>query len=194
MEAEVDEMLKGGIVCPIHLENIRCVGPSLLAQKAHENTGLLLEELNHKVNDKCLKHGQLTAFDLPLHPRNGTYVRTLERSTRLHPLHQYNRATSAPSSFNCQGTGTFISLTFYEITVHSDSQPYIAFYLKEHGHFTHECMPFSQEAYLSSDMGQQMHDLITDGICKNFVDDGGLVENSFDEGMKKSCQILYHFN
>jgi len=38
MEEKVDEMLKGGIIRPIHPGDIRCVAPSVLAQKVHENT------------------------------------------------------------------------------------------------------------------------------------------------------------
>ncbi|EDR07197.1 uncharacterized protein LACBIDRAFT_328212 [Laccaria bicolor S238N-H82] len=57
MEAKVDEMLKGGIIRPIHPREVKCVAPSVLAQKAHENTGLSSDELKHKVNDECVKHG-----------------------------------------------------------------------------------------------------------------------------------------
>ena len=39
-------------------------------------------------------------------------------------------------------------------------------------------------------MGQQMHDLITDGTCENFVDDGRSAADSFDEGMAKLRWIL----
>ncbi|KIK00722.1 hypothetical protein K443DRAFT_52292, partial [Laccaria amethystina LaAM-08-1] len=35
MEAKVDEMLKGGIIRPIHPGDVRCVAPSVLAQKTH---------------------------------------------------------------------------------------------------------------------------------------------------------------
>ncbi|KIJ96626.1 hypothetical protein K443DRAFT_28104, partial [Laccaria amethystina LaAM-08-1] len=35
MEAKVDEMLKGGIIRPIHPGDVRCVVPSVLAQKTH---------------------------------------------------------------------------------------------------------------------------------------------------------------
>jgi len=35
-----------------------------------------------------------------------------------------------------------------------------------------------------------MHNLITDGTCENFVDDGGSAANSFKEGMAKLRRIL----
>ena len=65
MEAKVDEMLEAGIICPIYPEDIKCIAPSVLAQKVHENTGLSLDELKHKVNDECIKHDLPIAFDLP---------------------------------------------------------------------------------------------------------------------------------
>ena len=91
METKVDEMLKAGVIHPAHPGEVKCVAPSVLAHKLHENTGLSMEELKHKVNDECVKHSLPAAFDLPLahphpkmhlqlhHPRNGTYARTLER-------------------------------------------------------------------------------------------------------------------
>lgn len=39
-------------------------------------------------------------------------------------------------------------------------------------------------------VGQRMHDLITDGTCKNFVDDSGSAAGSFEEGMVKLRHIL----
>ena len=34
-------------------------------------------------------------------------------------------------------------------------------------------------------VGQRMHDLIADGTCENFVDDGGSAADSFSKGMAK---------
>jgi len=65
MEAKVDEMLKGGMIQPMHPGEVKCVAPSVLAQKIHGNTGLSSDELKHKVNDECVKHGLPSVFDLP---------------------------------------------------------------------------------------------------------------------------------
>ena len=65
METKVDEMLKAGVIRPAHPGEVKCVAPSVLAHKVHENTGLSTEELKHKVNDECVKHGLPAAFDLP---------------------------------------------------------------------------------------------------------------------------------
>ena len=68
MEAKVNNMLKAGIICPMHPGEVKCVAPSVLAHKVHENTGLSSNELKHKVNDECIKYGLLAAFDLPPRP------------------------------------------------------------------------------------------------------------------------------
>ena len=68
MATKVQEMLKGGIIRPMHPREVRCVAPSVLAHKVHENGGLSLDELQHKVNDECVKYGLPAAFDLPPRP------------------------------------------------------------------------------------------------------------------------------
>ena len=92
---------------------------------------------------------------------------------------------------------------FYGIAIHPDSQPYITFYLEGHGYFGYERMPFGitgGPSEFGHTVAQRMHDLITDGTCENFVDDGGSAADSFEEGMAKlrrsllspcnSCQAL----
>lgn len=41
-------------------------------------------------------------------------------------------------------------------------------------------------------VAQQMHNLIADRTCENFVDDGRLATDSFEEGMAKLHKILEH--
>ena len=65
MEAKVDDMLKAGVVCPMHPGEVKCTALSVLAHKVHGNTGLSLDKLKHKVNDECVKYGLPAAFDLP---------------------------------------------------------------------------------------------------------------------------------
>ena len=85
MVAKVQEMLKGGIICPMHPGEVRCVAPSVLAQKVHENKGLPLDELKHRVNDECVKYGLPAAFDLrPCPPHSdSTPMSTLPKKWRL---------------------------------------------------------------------------------------------------------------
>jgi len=204
MEVKVDEMLKGGIIRPMHPGEVKCVALSVLAQKAHENTGLSLDELKHKVNDECVKHGLPTAFDLPPRPlqSEGFPTTTSPKKWRLcQDFREINKVTPiapVPQGDICAkqlrlSGHRYIHIFdfaagFYGIAVHPDSQPYITFYLKGHGHFTYERMPFgitggpSEFGYV---VAQRMHDLIADGTCENFIDDGGSAADSFEEGMAK---------
>ena len=77
MATKVQEMLKGGIIRPMHPGEVCCVAPSVVAQKVHEGSGLSLDELQHKVNNECIKHGLPAAFDLPPHPPPSDNVSTM---------------------------------------------------------------------------------------------------------------------
>jgi len=66
----IDTMLSTGIIEPCTPEEVKCVSPTTLAQKAHQGMGLSLTELQHRVNDECITHGMEPKFDLP--PRTCT--------------------------------------------------------------------------------------------------------------------------
>lgn len=82
---------------------------------------------------------------------------------------------------------------FYAVTIHPESQPYITFYVESRGYFAYVRMPFgvtggpSEFAHLTA---RTMHDLIADGTCELFVDNGGSASDSFDEGLVKLRKIL----
>jgi hypothetical protein len=62
----LDKMLEAGIIAPINHSKVKCCGATTLAKKAHEGTGLHIEELQHQVNNECVTTGIPTAFkDLP---------------------------------------------------------------------------------------------------------------------------------
>ena len=204
MAAKVQEMLKGGIIRPMHPGEVRCVAPSVLAQKVHENTGLPLDELKHRVNDECVKYGLPAAFDLPPRPphSDSTPTSTLPKKWRLcQDFGEINKVTSiAPvpqgdirAKQLCLSGHRYIHVFdfaagFYGIAIHPDSQPYITFYLEGHGYFGYERMPFGitgGPSEFGHTVARRMHDLITDGTCENFVDDGGSAADSFEEGMAK---------
>jgi len=211
MEAKVDEMLKASIICPIHPGDVKCVAPSVLAQKAHENTGLSSDKLKHKVNDKCVKHGLPMAFDLPPRPlpaENKTTPISPKKWRLCQDFGEINKVmTIAPvpqgdiRAKQLQLSGhryvhVFdFAAGFYGIAIHPNSQPYITFYLEGHGHFAYERMPFGitgGPSEFGHMVGQHMHDPIADGTCENFVDDGGSAANLFEEGMAKLRRILEH--
>jgi hypothetical protein len=55
-------MLEAGIIAPINHSEVKCCGATTLAKKAHEGTGLNIEELQHRVNDECVTAGIPSAF------------------------------------------------------------------------------------------------------------------------------------
>jgi hypothetical protein len=52
----LDKMLEAGTIAPINHSEVKCCGATTLAKKAHEGTGLNIEELQHQVNNKCMYH------------------------------------------------------------------------------------------------------------------------------------------
>jgi hypothetical protein len=44
------------------------VAQTVLAQKTHEGQGLDVDELKHRVNEQCLKHGFPDEFEMPPRP------------------------------------------------------------------------------------------------------------------------------
>ena len=209
MEAKVDEMLKVGIICSIHPGDIKCSAPSVLAQKAHENMGLSLDELKHKVNDECMKHDLPAVFDLPPRPTPTTDATSfvspkkwrlcqdfgeINKVTPIAPVPQGDIHAKQLRLSGHRYVHIFdFAAGFYGIAIHPDSQPYIMFHLEGRGHFAYECMPFGitgGPSEFGHTVGQRMHDLIADGTCENFVDDGGSAADSFKEGMAKLRRIL----
>jgi len=67
----IDKMLEADIIRPIPFRDDKCCGSTTLAKKAHEGGGLTLEELQHRVNDRCTEAGLPLAFEdlLPLRPQ-----------------------------------------------------------------------------------------------------------------------------
>jgi len=209
MAAKVQEMLKGGIIRPMHPGEVRCVAPSVLAQKAHKNTGLSLDELKHKVNDECINYGLPAAFDLPpcpppsddysvpIPPKKWCLCQDfgeINKVTTIAPVPQGDiRAKQLRLSGHRYLHVFDFAAGFYGIVIHPDSQPYIMFYVEGLGYFAYERMPFritGGPSEFGHMVAKHLHDLITDGTCENFVDDGGSVADSFEEGMAKLQRIL----
>jgi len=211
MVAKVQEMLKGGIIRPIHPGEVCCVAPSVLAQKAHGNMGLSLDELKHKVNNECIVYGLPAAFDLPPCPPSAINApaAALPKKWRLcQDFGEINKVMTialVPQGNICAKQLRLsghrylhvfnFAAGFYGIAIHPDSQPYIMFYIEGYGYFAYERMPFGitgGPSEFGHTVGQCMHNLITHGTCENFVDDGGSVADSFEEGMAKLRWILEH--
>ena len=65
LNKKIDEMLEVGVIEHVDPSQVKCVSPTVLAQKAHEGGGLTLEELQQRINAECAKIGIEPHFDLP---------------------------------------------------------------------------------------------------------------------------------
>ena len=86
-------MLEAEVIEPCKPEEVKCISPTTLAQKAHQGKGHSLAELQHRVNDECITNGMEPRFDLP--PRtaptrktttknpNGGFAKTSRKLTSL---------------------------------------------------------------------------------------------------------------
>jgi hypothetical protein len=211
IESKVDEMLEAGIIRPIHPRDVRFVAQTVLAQKTHEGQGLPLDELKHRINDQCLKHGLPGEFDMPPRPELSNVTAEgnkkqptkwrlcqdfngINRITEVAPIPQGDiRAKQLRLSGHRYIHVFDFAAGFYGIAVHPDSQPYITFYVEGRGYFAYQRMPFgvtggpSEFGHVTA---QRFHDLIAQTMLELFVDDGGMASNSFAEGMEKLRTLL----
>lgn len=154
MAAKVQEMLKEGIICPMHPREVCCVAPSVLAHKVHGNTGLSLDELKHKVNDECVTYGLPMVFDLSPHPPPSGDSSAeippkkwhlcqdfgeINKVTNIAPVPQGDIHAKQLHLLGHRYLHVFDFVAgFYCIAIHPDSQLYIMFYLEGYGYFTYE--------------------------------------------------------
>lgn len=61
----LDSLEAAGIIRPIPADEVKCCSPVVLAQKAHSQAGLTITELQHRVNDECIRVGLPPAHDMP---------------------------------------------------------------------------------------------------------------------------------
>ena len=211
LNSKIDEMLEAGIIEPCHPDQVKCVSPTTLAQKAHESGGLTLEELQHKVNDECAAAGLEPYFNLPPKPRETQSTSTekpskppkwricqnfaeLNKVTEIAPMPQGDIRMKQLSISGHRWLILFdFASGFYAVKVAEESRPYTAFYVEGHGHFWYKRMPFgltgapSGFAYMT---GTHLYDMVADGSIELFVDDGGAGVDDFEEGMQLLTRLL----
>ena len=210
VDAKVNEMLKAGIIRPIHPSEVRFVAQTVLAQKTHEGQGLDIETLKYKVNDQCIKSGLPGEFELPPQPDQAQSLPTkqdtpikwrmcqdfggINKVTEVAPMPQGDIRAKQLRLSGHRYIHTFdFAAGFYGITVHPDSQPYITFFVEGRGYFAYLRMPFgitggpSEFGHVT---GERFHDLITISLLELFVDDGGMASDSYEEGLKKLRTLL----
>lgn len=72
LHEKLQAMLDADIIEPCEPRQVKCVSPTTLAQTTHEGAGLMLDELQHRVNDECVQNGLEPHFALP--PRSEPVV------------------------------------------------------------------------------------------------------------------------
>jgi hypothetical protein len=65
LHTQVRVLEDAGIIRPIHPRDVKCVSPIRMAKKAHEGGGLTHEELQHELNEECVRAGYPPFTDLP---------------------------------------------------------------------------------------------------------------------------------
>ncbi|KAG1841586.1 hypothetical protein F4604DRAFT_1939409 [Suillus subluteus] len=65
LHGRIDEMLEAGIIEWAPPDAVKCCATTVLAQKTHEQKGLTLDELRHRINEQCEQEGRPPAFELP---------------------------------------------------------------------------------------------------------------------------------
>ena len=205
----IDTMLKAGIIEQCLPDQVKCVSPTTLAQKAHTNSGLVLEELQHRVNDECIAHGYEPAFNLP--PRTMPTpddesnkgdpkwricqnFSQINKVTKIAPMPQGDiRAKQQRLSGHRWVSGFDFAAGLYAVTVAPESRPYTAFYVEGRGYFWYKRMPFGLTGAPSTFghmTATRMHEPIADGTLELFVDDGGTAADTFEEMLEKLTRIF----
>jgi hypothetical protein len=210
LNKNVDEMLAAGIVTLIHPWDVHNVVPIVLAQKVHEEgNSISLDELKHNINNKCVSHGMQSAFDMP--PRPEPWEASIDATTPhkwwiCQDFNNLNKVTQITPMLQGEIWARQLHLSghhyihifdfaagFYAILIHPDSQPYIVFYIKGCGHLKYLRMPFGISGG-PSEFGDltapRVHNLIVEEIIELFVDNGGSVSDTFEEGLSRLWIIL----
>ena len=209
LHESIDTMLKADIIEQCLPDQVKCVSPTTIAQKAHTSPGLNLEELQHRVNDECTTHGYEPIFSLP--PRSTTTSEDesdknepkwricqnfsqINKVTKIAPMPQGDiRAKQQRLSGHRWVSGFDFAAGFYAVTVDPESRPYTAFYVEGRGYFWYKRMPFGLTGAPSTFghmTATRMHEPIADSTLELFVDDGGTAADTFDEMMDKLTRIF----
>ena len=149
------------IIEPCEPRQVKCVSPMTLAQKTHEGTGLTLEELQHCVNDECVRNGMEHHFPLPPRPApqetdesTGTKKEDpkwricqnfsqINKVTQVVPMLQGDIRSKQQRLSGHRWVSMFdFAAGFYAVLVDPESRPYTAFYVEGWGYFWYKRMPF----------------------------------------------------
>jgi hypothetical protein len=201
----IDELLAVDIIEPIRPEDVLCASPLTLAQKVHDNPGLSLDELRHRLNEECSAHGippphktEATAPTTPLVPgkeqpqkwRICQNYNALNKVTKVFPLPQGDIWTKQRRlSGHCWVHGFDFASGFYAVTILKSSRPYLAYYVEGRGFFTNKRMPFGlmgAPATFAHIVASKLSDLLPRLGIELLVDDGGMAGDDFDSMLDRT--------
>ena len=209
LHESIDKMLEAGIIEQCLPDQVKCASPTTLAQKTHTGAGLVLEELQHRVNDQCITQGFKPLFNLAprsLPTPDDESCKTepkwricqnfsqINKVTKIAPMPQGDiRAKQQRLSGHRWVSSFDFAAGFYAVTVDEESRPYTAFYVEGRGYFWYKRMPFGLTGAPSTFghmTATRMHELIVEEIMELFVDDGGAAADTFEEMMSKLTRIF----
>lgn len=210
----IDELLAADIIEPIRPEDVKCASPLTLAQKAHDNPGLSLNELRHRVNEECITHGIPPIHNVDLSALPPTQPRDMaEHSVKYDP-------TQAQKWRICQNYAALNNVTqvfpmpqgdirtkqrrlsgrrwihgfdfasgFYAVSIPVESRPYLAYYIEGRGFFTQKRMPFGLTGAPSTFAhvtAEKLGDMLARLEIELLVDDGGMAGDNFEDMLERT--------
>jgi hypothetical protein len=209
LNKKIDEMLEAGVIEHVEPSRVKCVSPTVLAQKAHEGGGLTLEELQQRIDAECIKTGLEPYFNIPQNenapsapepsPKEQKWwicqnFGEINRITEIAAMPQGDIRLKQQKLSGHRFVSVFdFASGFYAVKIHEESRPYIAFYVEGRGYFWYVKMPFGLTGVPSTFahmMATHLHDLLTDEVMELFVDDGGMAADSFDDMVTRLRRIF----
>lgn len=206
---KIDEMLQADIIEQCAPDDIKCVSPITLGQRAHGDTALTLDELKHRVNEECIRHGIPPLHNPPPPPplaRDKTQkskdpkwricqnFTQLNKVTQIAPMPQGDLRAKQQRLSGYRWVSTFdFASGFYAVVMAEESRPYLSFYVEGRGYFRYKRMPFGltgAPSAFANMTAKHLHDLTTPGTMELFVDDGGCADSDFDGKIKKLRAIF----
>jgi hypothetical protein len=212
----IDELPTADIIEPIRPEDVKCVSPITLAQKVHSNPGLLLNELKHRINKRCITdrlpptHNIETPVIHTTTPSNDTKMAydptqpqkwcicqnygALNKVTQVFPMPQGDICTKQRCLSGHRWIHSFnFTSGFYAVTILEEIRPYLAYYVEGKGFHMQKCMPVgltgapSTFAHITA---KKLGDLLLQLEIELLVDDGGMAGDDFEDMMDCTHQFF----
>ena len=146
LHEKLQAMLDADVIEPCEPGQVKCVSPTVLVQKTHEGASLTLDELQHQVNEECMRSGLEPHFTLPPRPepvaedmdnkndepkwRICQNFSQINKVTQVAPMPQGDIRGKQQQLSGHHWVSTFdFAAGFYAVLVDPESRPYTAFYV-----------------------------------------------------------------